>query len=355
MVSRSMFRLLIFVSFAFTAHHALGLDNSTRPSTLSVEIHGLVRYAQGGSPANKVVVRLESSDSGGPIEEVFTDRTGKFRFSDLSPAQYIVTIHASGFKDAQQRVDLKTASSNYIIFQLMPADSVGSPPPAGSGGLLNARVPAEAQKEYERASEALSSPDPARIAKAIRHLEKAVNLYPNFLEAQMKLGTAYMDTKQWDKAEKALRRTLEIDPKTSNAFFALGEVYASEEKYSEAESILREGFKLNEKSWHGHLALGHVYWDMGNWLKAGPEVGRALQLKPDSAEGHLLAGNILLKARRPQNALVEFEEYLRLAPAGEFAGQARGIAAKLKAALPDSSDNQFQRTNEHKSKSTLHP
>jgi len=152
-----------------------------------------------------------------------------------------------------------------------------------------------------------------------------------------------------------LRRTLEIDPKTSNAFFALGEVYASEEKYSEAESVLKDGFKLDEKSWHGHLALGHVYWDMGNWLKAGPEVGRALQLKPDSAEGHLLAGNILLKARRPQNALVEFEEYLRLAPAGEFAGQARGIAAKLKAALPDSSDNQFQRTNEHKSKSTLHP
>jgi len=184
----------------------------------------------------------------------------------------------------------------------------------------------------------------ARIAKAIRHLEKAVNLYPNFLEAQMKLGTAYMDTKQWDKAEKALRRTLEIDPKTSNAFFALGEVYASEEKYSEAESILRKGFKLNEKSWHGHLALGHVYWDMGNWLKAGPEVGRALQLKPDSAEGHLLAGNILLKARQPQNALVEFEEYLRLAPAGEFAGQARGIASKLKTALAGSSDKQVQQT-----------
>ncbi|MDX6710467.1 MAG: hypothetical protein QOH96_1483 [Blastocatellia bacterium] len=350
-----MFRLLIFVSFAFTAHNALGLDNSTCPSPLSVEIHGLVRYAQGGSPADKVVVRLESYDSGGPIEEVFTDRTGKFRFSDLSPAQYIVTIHASGFKDAQQRVDLKTASSNYLIFQLMPADLPGSPPPAGSGGLLNARVPAEAQKEYERASEALPNANPARIAKAIRHLEKAVTLYPNFLEAQMKLGTAYMDTKQWDKAEKALRRTLEIDPKTPNAYFALGEVYASEEKYSDAESILREGFKLHEKSWNGHLALGHVYWNMGNWLKAGPEVGRALQLKPDSAEGHLLAGNILLKARRPQNALVEFEEYLRLAPAGEFAGQARGIAAKLKAALPDSSDTLFQKANENKAKSTLHP
>src|SRR5258705_782944 len=194
-----MFPLLIFVSFAFTAHHILGLDNSTRPLTVSVEIHGLVRYAQGGSPADKVVVRLESYESGGPIQEVFTDRTGKFRFSDLPPAQYTVTIHASGFKDAQQHVDLKTASSNYIIFQLMPADSPVSQAPAGSDGLLNARVPAEAQREYERASEALSSPDQTRMAKAIRHLEKAVNLYPKFLEAQMKIGTTYIGTKHVGK------------------------------------------------------------------------------------------------------------------------------------------------------------
>jgi lipoprotein NlpI len=72
---------------------------------------------------------------------------------------------------------------------------------------------------------------------------------------------------------------------------------------------------------------------MGNWVKAGPHVGRALQLKPDLAEGHLLAGNILLKARQPENALTEFNEYLRLAPKGEFAVETRGLAEKIKRVL----------------------
>jgi lipoprotein NlpI len=106
-----------------------------------------------------------------------------------------------------------------------------------------------------------------------------------------------------------------------------------QKKYPEAEKALQEGLKLDENSWQGHFNLGHVYWDMGNWAKAGPQVGRALQLKPDLAEGHLLAGNILLKARQPENALTEFNEYLRLAPQGEYAEQARALSKKIKTAL----------------------
>jgi predicted TPR repeat methyltransferase len=74
---------------------------------------------------------------------------------------------------------------------------------------------------------------------------------------------------------------------------------------------------------------------MGKVVQAGPHVGRALQLKPDLAEGYLLGGDILLRARQPENALVEYEEYLRLAPEGKFAPQARERVAKIKKALAD--------------------
>jgi hypothetical protein len=40
-----------------------------------------------------------------------------------------------------------------------------------------------------------------------------------------------------------------------------------------------------------------------------------------------------LRARQPENALVEFEEYLRLAPNGEFAAQTRDIIQKIRQAL----------------------
>ena len=51
--------------------------------TKRVEIHGQVRFAQGGAPAEHVVVRLESYEGGGSISEAFTDSSGKFQFSSL--------------------------------------------------------------------------------------------------------------------------------------------------------------------------------------------------------------------------------------------------------------------------------
>jgi len=47
----------------------------------------------------------------------------------------------------------------------------------------------------------------------------------------------------------------------------------------------------------------------------------------------LLAANIWLHARQAENAIVEFEEYLRLEPKGEFSEQAKETVRKLRRAL----------------------
>ena len=72
-----------------------------------------------------------------------------------------------------------------------------------------------------------------------------------------------------------------------------------------------------------------MYWERGDVLKAGPCVGRTLQLRPDFAEAHLLAGNVLLKVGQQQRAKIEYEEYLRLAPKGDYAAEARRLINQL--------------------------
>ena len=102
---------------------------------------------------------------------------------------------------------------------------------------------------------------------------------------------------------------------------------------------MQDGIKLDDKSWHGYFTLGRLYWDQGDVAKAAPPIGRTLQLKPDFAEAHLLAGNILLRVAQQERALVEYQEYLRLAPRGEFAGQARDLTEKLKTSLANGKKN----------------
>ena len=62
----------------------------------------------------------------------------------------------------------------------------------------------------------------------------------------------------------------------------------------------------------------------------------ALALKPDLAAAHLLKGDLLFKARRAEDALHAFEEYVQLDPHGEFADQTRALIQKIKLALAES-------------------
>lgn len=295
---------------------------------VGVQVHGQIRQTNGKPPAERIVVNLESVN-GGNITQTITDSSGKFEFAGLQPTVYIVHVRVAGYREVQRQVDLQTSNSEYVLLQLIPTAPSASV--NGTPGVVNANLPEDAQKEFEEGRKALL--EEKQTQSGVAHLEKAASLAPNFFDAQFLLGTAYADLRQMEKAESAFRRALEIKPQSAAARFALGEVYRQEKKYKDAEQMLLAGLKIEETSAQGHLSLGRVYWEENDLPQAGRQVGRALQLKPDLAEGHLLAGNILLRARQPENALTEFNEYLRLAPNGEYADQARQIAQKIQNAL----------------------
>jgi predicted negative regulator of RcsB-dependent stress response len=329
-----MFRpkpFLVTILLTLACYPAFGQSSqSVFSSAQPIQITGYLRYAD-GSPANEVVVRLERF-SGGYVTDVRTDRLGKFRFTGLSPQQYHVVIRHPGYRDIEREVNLVMVAAENLQLALIPDKSeVGNkPPPVTSKLVLDASVPPEARKEFEKADAILATQKKEQIPDAMIHLQKALTFYPKFLEAQLKLGATYMDLQQWDNAEQALKRALEINPKTVNAYLALGEVYAHQRKYSEAEKALRDGLIIEDRSWQGHFALGRLYYAKGDLARAGRQVGLAIQLNDSFPDAHLLAANIHLKVNNRQDALEQFQAYLRLAPKGEFAAQARQAVERLK-------------------------
>lgn len=315
----SAFRLLVVT----------GILTLTASPILAQQIEGQVRYAQGGRPVYRAAVICSGFGCSG---RAYTGRDGRFRFRFSRPGQYTIRVEAPGLIGEERSVALLGySSSEYMFFQLRP-DPAASGAPSAPPGVIYASVPVIARREFELGRDALAAE--GRADEGIAHLEKAINIYPNFLEAHILLGRAYIDTHQLDKAESAARRALEINRKSAEAHFVLGEVYRQQNKYAQAEKELLAGLKI-EDSWQGHIALGHLYWEQGDVAQAGTRVGKALRLKPDLAEGHLLAGNILLKAHQAANALVEFQEYLRLEPKGKFAAQAQEMVDKIKKALAE--------------------
>jgi Flp pilus assembly protein TadD len=337
-------RLLLSSIVAIALCHLVSLAQvQTTPSPATVEIHGQVRFVEGGKPAANVVVRLESYDGGGSISEAFTDRLGKFRFTSLPPAMYSVRVRQDGYRDAQQNVDMTTMSSGLVMLQLVRDVSGSSAKNSSIVGTIDATVPAAAQKEFDKGVAALAEGGKEKTAFAAKCFEKAVSLHPPFVEARLKLGTAYMDLGQWDKAEQALLATIEAEPRAFNALFALGEVYLRQNKLAEAQQVLLKGLAIQDQSDLGHFNLARVYWEKGRVIKdataARPEfeksyqeVKRALTLNPNLSGAHLLKGNLLLRAARSTDALNEFDEYLRLEPNGAFAPETRALVEKIKKA-----------------------
>jgi len=341
--TRIMLLCASIIGIALCQFVILGQVTSS-PTTATVEIHGQVRFVEGGAPAANVLVRLESYDSGGSISEAFTDRLGKFRFTGLPPAQYSVRVRQEGYRDAQQNVDMTTTSNGLVMLQLS-RDVSG--PNKSMMGSIDAHVPAAAQKEFDKGVAALDQGGKDKLTFAVKCFEKAVTIYPQFVEARLRLGTGYMDLEQWDKAEKALLATLEVDPKAFNALFALSEIYLRENKISDAEKVLTKGLAVQDASYLGHLNLARVYWEKSREIKdlaqAKPaleksyeEVKRALILNPGLGSAHLLKGNLLLRVGRANDAVTEFNEYLRLEPNGPFATETRTLVDKIKKATSQS-------------------
>lgn len=333
-----MFRSLLHSAALFSALLLFTIPTQAQrappTSPIPLQIRGQIRYAIGNRPAEFVLVRVESF-SGGIAGEVNTDRSGRFTLTGLAPDLYTVSVRIAGYREIQQQVDLRTQLSDYVQLQLVAEVSRPGPSlPAKHSAVVDANVPKPALSEFEKGRDALDQPN--NLDEGILHLENALRLYPKYLEAMLLLGTAYMDKSDWEKAENKLSQVLIIAPNTIGAHFALGELYFRQKKYSEAEKEMLAGIKLDPKSVQGHFMLGRLYYELGDLVKAGPQVGTALQLNPKFARGHLLAANILLHAHQAENAIVEFEEYLRLEPKGEFSEQAKETIGKIRRALAKS-------------------
>lgn len=345
MFRRFLFSLLVFSLAALSATAARAQtterDRDTyNPATNTGDITGQVRFAGALTPAPNVRVSLERV-GGGQIDQMATDNRGRFRFAQLQRGQYVINVAADCHRPERRQVELLVIFRSYLDVELAPDTTAPDCAAAVRGGAtpassVDARVPEEARKEYDRAAASLAK---GKDEDGISRLRRAVEIYPDFFAAHMLLASAHTKAGRLAEAESALECATKVDSRSAAALVSLGEVRRRLKKTAAAEESLDAALKLEEASWQAHLALGRLYLDTDRARNAAPHIGRALQLKPDFPDNHLFAGNLLLKLNEPARALAEYEEYLRLAPSGDYAAPTRALVGKLRKAVAERKDD----------------
>jgi Flp pilus assembly protein TadD len=214
-----------------------------------------------------------------------------------------------------QRVRFGQASSDEmatLTLQVLPADARGR-------ALLDrarwehtlAKKPYDWHAHNALAVSLLRGGDPAG---ARRHLEEALRLKPDWVDALCNLGTAQRALGDIDAAESCFTAALRADPDSPEAHQGMGAVLAARQRLPEAIAQLRRALELRPAFAEAHVDLANVLAFGGKTAEARAHYEAALRVQPDVPEVYNNIANTWFAEGKPDAAIAPFRRALQLRP-----------------------------------------
>ncbi len=143
----------------------------------------------------------------------------------------------------------------------------------------------------------------------MEHLEKAIQIHPDYVEAHNNLGARYMALNQYDKAATEFQKTVALDPESTKGYLNLSLALMARRRYPEAETAARRAVQLDPHSVKARYALGQI---LASQEKNTPEALEHLrQAVPQYPKARLMLARVLVRQGAIDEAAAELREYLK--------------------------------------------
>jgi tetratricopeptide (TPR) repeat protein len=134
---------------------------------------------------------------------------------------------------------------------------------------------------------AIEKPDEA-IAAALRGKAKDPSA-----ELSLILAKAYMERKDWPKADAEFSEAIKLTPYDEATRFAAAQAHLIHQDFTGAEQVLLDARKVFDKSPQLELTLGVAYYGERNFPKAVDQFLLTMRLAPDLPQPYAFLGRIL--------------------------------------------------------------
>jgi tetratricopeptide (TPR) repeat protein len=297
-------------------------------------------------------IRFTLASDAGRIETYFSDSKGRFLMSRAlglkTDAGYVLTVQSDGTSFDTTTLTFKEFGVFYISVFLRPLKSPAIQP-AGVIDLaeFDTLAPDDARQAYGAALRAYRA---GQTDEAVRGLEHAIAIYPNYFRALNDLGVIYMQMNKLDQAGAMFARATKIAPRVYYPRLNLAIISGRLGRHKEAANMLEQLYKENpalvevrlnlsdelaalnrlddaETHLRGLLSApkleadsaGDVRYKLGLLLNrkqryeaAIQELRQAADLRPRSARVRLQLGGALLQVQRLDDAERELLEAYKL-------------------------------------------
>lgn len=328
MVRSSVFRKLAIVTFALVM---LGHLATPASAQLTAVMRGKV-IDEKGQPVEGAEVKGEFLGDVNREWTVKTDKKGEFLRAGLSPGPWKVTATKDKLIGIEPRVNLT------LDPMVVPPITLGEPKKVAGAGMSAKEIEAANKKQaameadFNAAKTAFEAGD---YDAAIAGLQRVIVNLPTCAACYMSIGDAYNKKNDLPNAETAYLKSIELDATKPAPYAALATIYNSQKKFDEAGKMSAKANELSEAAGGGGDAgsvynQGVILWNQSKAAEAEVQFLKASKLDPKMADAFYWVGMCRVNQGKLPDAKAPFQEYLKLAPTGQYADQVKAMLDVIK-------------------------
>ena len=270
------------------------------------------------------------------LSTTLADVSGNFKFKNLQPGAYTVAIFSRRRGEARRTVEVGPAVADHkrrVKLKLELKESDFAFASLIKSNLISARqlaIPNASLRDYREAQKELSKHS---ADSAVRLLEHAVDLAPQFSAAWNSLGVIAYQTQKYDRAEECFREALAQDPQSYEALVNLGGVLVTVRKLDEAMDCNLKAALLRPNDALANAQLGMTYFELGQDDLAAKYLERTREIDPAHfSHPQLLLFDIHFRQGRRETAADDLEDFLARHPGWPQEAQFQETIARLRIA-----------------------
>jgi tetratricopeptide (TPR) repeat protein len=265
-------------------------------------------------PSVRAVVSLHATTT--PLAfSISIGPDGKYRFKKVPAGTYTLGAFIAGKGEVHRTIDVGPALANAerrILVDLDANKAIFNPDRATIVTTGELSVPDAARREYAAAQKALARGDHNR---AERHLQKALEISPDYAGAWNHLGTIAYQTGRYPEAERHFRRARQADPLAFEPLVNLGGVLLTLGRYHEARLLNLAAVARKPKDALAQSQLGLSYLKLNQFQLAETHLSNAVQLDPGHfTNPQVFLAEIYLRRNNKPKAAEQLADFLKHHP-----------------------------------------
>jgi len=152
------------------------------------------------------------------------------------------------------------------------------------------------------------------LSEAIEIFEGLIEDNPDFTQAYVELGIAYIDNGQPEKAVNLLKEAIERNPNFDVHYYNIGLAYFHLKSYEEAAEMFLQYTERVPGDADGYYELGNSYHGGGKLNEAKGALREAIRLNSQYGKAHFNLGLVHLSAVEPSEAIELLKKGVSLDP-----------------------------------------